>query len=349
MSVQILDNLRKQWQGLCLAVIIGIIAYVLKILHISPLKNLIFPICCEPLLVALLIGIGVRTILGERKELTPGFAAAPQFFIPVGVVFYAVVNLNFVQVTKIDPRMILLLIVIILVYFGTILLFGHLLRQKQSITYLTATGSAICGASAIAITTPVVEADPDDVSISLLSVTLAALVGLFIILPFCGAFFSISNKTYGLLSGSILQFTGFVEAAVRHIPFLRSEIPFNEVYSLALSVKAARYLGLLIAIPLFASLGKKKICVPLVLWVFTVSGIIGTVISVRYASFFVQKLMPAIYPIFVISWSIAMASIGLNADIKQLLSKNGTKALIMAFSGFIVAMVTFFLGYYFIK
>ena len=41
---------------------------------------------------------------------------------------------------------------------------------------------------------------------------------------------------------------------------------------------------------------------------------------------------------------MAMAAIGLNADIKKLLSNNGTKALIMAFGGFFAAIAAFFIG-----
>ena len=39
-----------------------------------------------------------------------------------------------------------------------------------------------------------------------------------------------------------------------------------------------------------------------------------------------------------------MAAIGLNANVRGMLSMQGSKALLMAFAGFMAAIATFFLG-----
>lgn len=85
-----------------------------------------------------------------------------------------------------------------------------------------------------------------------------------------------------------------------------------------------------------------KIHVPWVLWAFLGAGILGTGIYAADRVFYSKTLVPWIRPIYNISWSIAMAAIGLNADVKQLLSNNGAKALIMAFGGFFAAAITAF-------
>ncbi len=331
-------QLKQGLAGLALAVSIGSLSYGLKILIKTPFA--------DPLLVAMIIGIIVRTTTGDRTNLKPGFTLAPIIFIPVGIIFYAANNLNFIKLADVEASMMAILIVIMLVYFTTILLLGRLLGQKSQITYLTATGSAICGASAIAITSPAVEAEPDDISISLLSVALAALVGLFIILPFLSILFDITDKSYALLSGSVMQFTGFVKVAALNIPFLRKEIPKEELVYLALSVKAVKYLGLLVAIPLFASLVKRRLYIPWILWAFLGAGILGTWTSVTYEVFYASTIIPMLKPIYNVSWSIAMAAVGLNANVKELLSNNGTKALVMAFAGFFAATAAFFIGLY---
>ncbi|GBE18348.1 hypothetical protein BMS3Abin16_00946 [archaeon BMS3Abin16] len=335
-----LNLIKEYWQGLLLAVLIGIVGYGVKVVTKSPMA--------DPLLIAMMLGIIVRTAIGDRGKLKPGFTLAPTIFIPLGIVFYAANNLNFLKFAEVETDMIVLLIIIMLVYFAVILLLGKLLRQRKQITYLTATGSAICGASAIAITSPAVEAEPDDISISLLSVALAAFVGLFIIFPFLATLFDITGESYGLLSGSVLQFTGFVKVAVENIPYLRTGLSEKELVSLALSVKAVRYLGLLIAIPLFASLIKKRLYIPWVLWAFLISGLIGTGIYAADEIFYNNVLLFFIEPIYSLSWSIALAAIGLNANVKELLSNEGTKALIMAFAGFFAATITFFIGLYII-
>ena len=328
--------IKEGWPGLLLALCIGAAGYGIRVVTQAPIAN--------PLLAALIMGIIVRTAMGNMRKLKFGYTLAPKIFIPVGIVFYAANNLNFIKFAKVEVSMIAILIVEILVYFLVILVLGKMLGQRKQITYLTATGSAICGASAIAITSPAVEAEPDDISISLLSVALAAFVGLFIVFPFLAILFDIDNKAYGLLSGSILQFTGFVKVAVESMPPLTGVMPTEDLMSFALSIKAARYLELLIAIPLFASLVRKKIYIPWFLWAFIGAGLLGTLIYAKNEFFYTNSLMPYIRPIYDISWSIAMAAIGLNADGKQLLSNNGAKALIMAFAGFVAATASFFIG-----
>lgn len=330
------EILKEGERGLLLAVLIGVLGYGIKVATKSPMA--------DPLILAMVIGIMITTAIGKESKLRPGFALAPTIFIPIGVVFYGAKNLNFVQFAEVEPLLIVPLILIMLVYFGVILILGRLLKQKNQITYLTATGSAICGASAIAITSPAVAAEPDDTSISLLAVALSALCGLFILLPFLSILFDITDKTYGLLAGSVLQFTGFVKAACANMPPLKTEMPIKELTSLALSIKAVRYLGLLIAIPLFSSLARKRVYIPYFLWAFLGAGILGSWSYAAHEAFYTRTLMPVIGPIYDISWSIAMAAVGLNADVRQLFSNNGIKALIMAFAGFFAACATFFVG-----
>jgi uncharacterized integral membrane protein (TIGR00698 family) len=328
--------LKQDLPGLLLAILIGGISYGIMLVAKSPVA--------DPLLIAIIMGILVRAVMGSSKTLLPGILIAPKIFIPVGVIFYAAKNLNFVKFVKVETSMIVLLIVIILVFYGVVLLLGKLLRQKKEITYLIATGSAICGASAIAIMSPVVEAESDDVSISLLAVAVAAISGLFIIFPFIATSSGLSGYMYALLSGSVLQFTGFVEAVVVSFPPLRSELSVDKMMSIAISVKAVRYLGLLIAIPLFASLIRKRVYLPWYLWAFLLSGIVGSVIYAYYKPFYNEVLIPSIKPIYGVAWSISMGALGLNANIEELLRNNGPKAVGMAFVGFFAAGIIFFIG-----
>jgi len=322
--------------SLSLVALIGGLAYGLAALLNSPVA--------DPLVIAMVAGVIVRTAVGRRRTLHEGFAAAPLMCIPAGITFYAVKNLNFIRYAEMQPASMILAALIVLVYFVTILVLGRLLGQKDRISYLTAAGSGICGASAIAIASPAVDADSDDISISLLAVTTAALVALFTLLPFVATTVGMTDQTYGRLSGSVLQMTGFVKAAVTSVPFLSRQLSDKELASLALSIKAARYLGLLIAIPLFASLVQKRFYIPWVLWLFLGAGLLGTAVYATHRSFYVATLIPVVKPIYGVSWSIAMAAIGLNADARQLLSNHGAKALIMAFAGCVAAIATFFIG-----
>ncbi|MBU2559571.1 hypothetical protein KKA03_01595, partial [archaeon] len=64
--------------------------------------------------------------------------------------------------------------------------------------------------------------------------------------------------------------------------------------------------------------------------------------------FYNNSMTPVIKPLYNILWATALAAVGLNADAKELLSNNGTKAILMAFAGFFAATFTFFIGLYII-
>jgi len=322
--------------GCLTAAFIGTLAYSLCRVSHSPVL--------DPLVLALAAGVLCRTMVGSHIPFAAGSTPAALICFPIGMTFYAVKNLNFAAYATVRPTSMILAALIVFVYFATVLILGRLLGQRDRISYLTATGSAICGASAIAIASPAVDADSDDVSVSLLAVTTAAMVALFVLLPFVATTAGLTDRTYGLLSGSTLQMTGCVKAAVMNLPFLRRQLSNEELVTLALSVKAARYLGLLIAIPLFASLTQKRLYLPWTLWLFLGAGLLGTWIGLAWSDFYHTQLIPMITPLYSISWSIAMATIGLSADARQLLSNNGAKALVMAFAGCGAAVATFFVG-----
>lgn len=299
----------------------------------------------DPLVFSLLGGIIVRALLPEPQT-KGGINSITRVLIPVGLVFYSAHSLNFARFAEVRVNMMLLLLLVVAAYFISIIIAGRLLKQRDRITYLIANGSAICGASAIVITSPAVDAEPDDVSISVLSVFITALTGLFIILPFIATTLEITDRTYGILSGMILQFTGLINVAVKNIPYLDKTMPKPELLSFALSIKAVRYLGLLLSIPIFSSIIRGRFHIPYVLWLFLLSGIAGTWIYMHNEPFYSDIMIPVIRPLHEVSWSIVMASIGLNVDIRRLLSDNGVRALVMAFIGFISATAAFFIGFY---
>lgn len=327
--------------GLALSVFLGLICYFLTVLVNSPML--------DPLVISLITGITVRSAITDNKRLAPGISFASSLFIPFGIVFYGLNHLNFAKLTEVEPVWLILLLIVMLVYFFVISALGRLLKQKKQITYLTASGSAICGASAIAVTSPALDAEPDDVSISLLSVAMAAFFGFAVILPFVSAILDLTCRNYCLLSGSVLQFTGLVKVAENYMPFLKHDAHQPEMLSVALSMKAIRYLGLIVAVPVFSSFIKKRVSVPWFLWAFVGAGLIGTFIYSTGGEFFASSVVPYIKPVHNISWSAAMAAIGLHTDFKKIFSDYGAKALIMAFAGFLAAVLTFITGLYIIN
>lgn len=324
---------------LSMAVAIGLTAYALTLtLHTAAL---------DPLLLSLLFGILLRALLKDRIVASDAAVRVGHWLLLPGIACYAIANLEFTTVANLPPRSLLLLAGTVAVSFATILLLGRQLGQRREIATLVATGSAICGASAIAVTAPAVRAKAEDVSISLLAVTMAALMALFVALPFCGALLRMPPADYALMSGSLLQFTGFVKEAMAQFHPLGTEAGLQEATRLAILVKATRYLALIVCIPVAASLTRGRLTLPLSLWLYLGAGIFGTLLHATHPHMYATQLLPFAQIGYQVLWSVTMAAIGLSADLRDLLSVNGYRAFGMALMGFGVALLSFLFFWWF--
>jgi uncharacterized integral membrane protein (TIGR00698 family) len=115
-------------------------------------------------------------------------------------------------------------------------LLGKLLKVPVDATTLIGSGTAICGGSAIAATAPVIEAKPEDISISLITVFLLNSVALFIFPPI-GHHFHLSQNQFGLWSALAIHDTSSVVGASMQYGARALEV--------ATSVKLARTLWII--------------------------------------------------------------------------------------------------------
>ena len=143
--------------GIVLVFIIGLAAYSLSRLHHS----------LDALAMAILIGIVIRAIFGTAEWYLPGVRLGLKIFIPLGIILYGS-NLSFRFSASLPPSVIALTLVSMLIFYIVIILLNKLWKVAPKTGELIADGSAICGASAIAVMSPAVEAEPKDTSISLL-------------------------------------------------------------------------------------------------------------------------------------------------------------------------------------
>lgn len=323
-----MDSIKQGWKGTAMSIFVGVLAILIGKFFKTPIFDSLF--------VALVIGIILRSLVKFGDDYITGFRLTPMLFIPIGVILYGAVNLDFVEFSKVHPMFIFAVAFVFLSYSGFVYLLSFMFKLDLKTTYLIITGSAICGASAIAITSDAVEAEPDDVSKSLVSVFVSALVGLFFFLPFLAVVLKMTGTDYGIMSGALLQFTGFVKAAVMNLPVPGEA---KQIMPLALSVKAVRYMGLLLLIPLLASSVKRRFYIPWYMWVFLAAGLFCSFVPIT------EKLMPVFKLIHTYMWSIAMGAIGLNASLRVLLSKDGMKALMVAFIAFILTTLVFLAMY----
>jgi uncharacterized integral membrane protein (TIGR00698 family) len=322
---------RNTWlSGLILVFLVGVAAYGLSRLHSS----------LDALAMAILIGITVRVIFSESEWYLPGVKLGLKIFLPLGIILYGS-NLSFRFSAALPPSVIVLTLVCMAIFYFVIILLNRLWRVDPKTGELIADGSAICGASAIAVMSPAVEAEPKDTSISLLVVTTIGLLGAMVY-PLLKEFLSLSDTVYAVLSGATLHQTGIVRIAVAELD--------PEYATIALTVKSIRILMLLVVALLTVFLKNRSSQGKLVIdrrgiwnglksvWFLLPFLLMALLVSIPATSGLLVQVRP--WAVFI--FSMALGSIGLLVDIESVLAA-GSRPLIVGLVGWIIVVLFFLL------
>ena len=310
--------------GLAAATVLGAAAYFLGTLHPS----------LDALALAIVFGIATRIFAADNRWMEPGVRWALRIFIPAGIILYGT-RLDFARLSALPPSVTLFTVLIMGAFYGVIYGLYRLWPVRRPTGELLASGSAICGASAIAVLSPVLEADPEDTSVSLLVITAVGLLGAMVY-PVLRELLGLSDIVYAILSGATLHQTGIVKIAVSDMAPLH--------VSFALAVKTTRIV-MLAAIAFVAGILQRRRSGSGVgqalgrIWFLAPFVAVGLAMSyLPGARGFFALLSPAGTLIF----AIALAGIGLLVDIESVLNA-GSRPLIIGVVGWIIVVVLFLL------
>ena len=169
------------------------------------------------LIVCLFTSPPVALVLGLILALTVGnsFPAATQkatkYLLQISVVLLGF-GMNLTAVLKAGKQGILFTIATI---FGTLLLgwlVGKLLKINDKTSTLIASGTAICGGSAIAAVAPAIKADSEEISVSLGTIFILNSIALFVF-PLVGHSLNLSQNQFGIWSAIAIHDTSSVVGA----------------------------------------------------------------------------------------------------------------------------------------
>lgn len=170
----------------------------------------------DALVVGLVLGILFRMGFGNREIWNPGFTMTGTILIQLGLILYGV-NLNFTRLWHMGWEVPLLIVALQGVVLTVSLVAARKLRLDEKTGLLLGVGTAICGASAIAVTAPAIEGESKDVSIALVVITLLGTIGTFVytlLAPDLG----LNAQRFGFLCASTLHQTGMVKVASSAMP-----------------------------------------------------------------------------------------------------------------------------------
>ena len=157
----------------------------------------------EPILIAVIVGIALSSL-----KLVPGACrqGVGNFEKPLvlGVVLLGAA-LTMKDITEL-PQALVVLVVTMFTAFWLIRLFARLLRLPDKLGTLLGVGTTICGGTAIAITSPLIEADEAETSYAVGTVAIWGLAAL-ILYPLLASLFSFSQVVFGVWAGTAIHST----------------------------------------------------------------------------------------------------------------------------------------------
>lgn len=322
--------IKQNLSGVLFAFIIALIANWL---------GSIFPIIGGAVF-GIIIGIIINNFVGKPKAVAKGVTFTSKKILQWAIIVLGA-GLSLTQVWKTGLSSFSVMIFTLSAAFISAYGFGKLLGIPSNLKTLIGVGTAICGGSAIAAVSPIIEADDMEIAYSVSTIFLFNVIAVLIFPPL-GHLLGFSDKAFGLWAGTAINDTSSVVAA--------GYAYSNAAGAYATIVKLTRTTMIIPISLIFAfitaykkkkkSIGNskvnysfKKIFPWFIVW-FLVASLLNTLgvfgnTSIHYINI-VGKFMIV----------MALTAIGLNSDFKKML-KTGAKPMFLGvIVWFIVAVVS---------
>ena len=236
-----------------------------ELIFIAALILCLTPIVSPP--VALLIGFAIAQLIGHPfLHLNH---KATSFLLKVSVVGLGF-GMNVQSAVYAGKEGILFTVASIIGTLGFGLLLGRFLKIEKKTSHLISCGTAICGGSAIAAISPLIQAGEKQISVALGTIFILNSIALFVF-PYVGHQLHLSQTQFGLWSAIAIHDTSSVVGAANKYG--------AEALQIATTVKLARALWIIpvaLLTTLFFKTGKQKISIPYFIGLFILAMVCNT-------------------------------------------------------------------------
>jgi uncharacterized integral membrane protein (TIGR00698 family) len=317
-----LGHLRALAPGLLLSLVIALVAvWVRNATGIAALN---------PVVVALLMGLGIGAAVGRPALLKPGMAFAVRPLLRAAIVLLGL-QVTLGALVSHGVGVIALAVAVVALTLPFTIWLGRVLGVEPALAQLIGTGTAICGASAIVAANQVTRGREEDVAYALAVITLcgtAAMILYPLLMPLAG----LDARTYGIWAGAsvheVVQAVGAAAAGGEEAARSGTVTKLARVFLLAPAV---------MALGLWAGRGggeqKVKVAVPWFAFGFLALVVVGSLGLVPAAA--VRASREAV-PLML---AASVAALGLRTDRRALRARGGAPLLLgIAASGFIALL-----------
>ncbi len=153
----------------------------------------------SPMITAIFVGMVYANMIGVPSSATPGILLSGKRLLRLAVALLGL-QISFLQMAEIGLLGMGFAAAALLSTFVFTLWAGRLLGVDRQLAGLLASGTAICGASAIAATNAVTGADDEDVAYAVACITLFGTIAMFLF-PFVALAAGLGDRSYGLWIG----------------------------------------------------------------------------------------------------------------------------------------------------
>lgn len=193
--------LRKNIAGILLSFVIALIATLL---------GNKFPIVGGSVF-GIVLGIIINNTVGKPKGTVSGIKYTSKKILQYAIILLGT-GLSLTQVWKTGVDSLAVMLFTLSSAFISAYAFGKLLKVPFNLTSLIGVGTAICGGSAIAAVSPIIEADEKEVAYSISTIFFFNILAVLIFPPL-GHLLGFSDNAFGLWAGTAINDTSSVVAA----------------------------------------------------------------------------------------------------------------------------------------
>ena len=317
--MQLANTVRERWKGVLFCLIVAIPATLLG-KQIEVVGGPVF---------AILIGMVLALVFPKhrREPLAAGVTYTSKKILQYAVILLGF-GMNLSQILSKGAQSLPIIVATISTSLVIAFVLCRVMNVPGKIATLVGVGSSICGGSAIAATAPVIDADDREIaqaiSVIFLFNVIAALV-----FPTLGGMLGLTNEGFGLFAGTAINDTSSVTAAASAWDSMH---PGANVLESATVVKLTRTLAIIPITLVLACwqmhLARKaggdakstfslKRAFPMFVLFFVLASVVTTVFQLPTSITAPTKELSKFFIV------MAMAAIGFNTDIVELVKKGG--------------------------
>lgn len=311
---------RRLLSGLLLTVGIAVAAMLLRKLPGMSIFS--------AMILAAIIGTGIRNLFGRNELVQPGIAASMKLPLRTAIVLLGL-QLTLTQLASIGAEAFAVVILSLVATFAVMMMMARVLRVDASLGCLLATGTSICGAAAIVAANSVVRAKDGDIFYALGCITLFGTIAMFAYPPIA-AVIGLPPVIYGVWTGaSIHEVAQVVGASFQH-----GQVA-GEAGTIAKLTRVLMLAPVVLLLPYFfarPSNADAKIPTPWFVFGFVAMVTLNSIVPVP------TEMVAGAAQITAFLFAIALAAMGLETDLRMISARGIRPLLLGAFGTIFISL-----------